>query len=60
MLGNTKSVPREKNGLMLVPEVSVMPVVRAIKIMIGRKVFSGIITCLSATNRIEKPPIKWE
>lgn len=41
MLGNNKNVPREKNGLILVPEVSVIPVVRAIKIMIGRKVFSG-------------------
>lgn len=60
MLGNNKNVPREKNGLILVPEVSVMPDVRAIKIMIGRKVFSGILnTSLAATNRIEKQPIKW-
>jgi hypothetical protein len=41
MLGNNKNVPREKNGLILVPEASVKPVVRAIKIMIGRKVLSG-------------------
>jgi len=60
MLGNKQSVPREQNGLMLVPEVSVRPVVRAIEIMIGRKVFFGRFTSLTATNRIEKPPIKWE
>jgi len=42
MLGNKKSVPREQNELILVPEVSVTLSVRAIKIMIGRKVFSGI------------------
>jgi len=60
MLGNNKSVPRDKNGLILVPEVSVIPVVRAIEIMIGRKEFLGSFTSLSATNRIEKRPIKWE
>jgi len=61
MLGNNKNVPREKNGLILVPEASVKLVVRAIKIMIGRKVFSGAKkkTSLAATNRIEKQPIKW-
>lgn len=48
------------------PEVSVTPVVRAIKIMIGRKVFFGtslnIIrnTSLTATNRIKKVPMKWD
>jgi len=60
MLGNNQNVPREKNGLILVPEASVTPDVRAIKIMIGRKVFSGAKkTSLAETNRIEKQPIKW-
>jgi hypothetical protein len=42
-------------------QASVKLVVRAIKIMIGRKVFSGAKkkTSLAATNRIEKQPIKW-
>ena len=40
---NNQSVTAEQNGLTLVPEASVMPVVRAIKIMIGRKGFFGTV-----------------
>lgn len=40
---NSQSVTAEQNGLTLVPEASVMPVVRAIKIMIGRKGFFGMV-----------------
>jgi len=38
---NTQSVTMYKNGPILVPEDSVMPDVRVIKIMTGRKAFFG-------------------
>jgi len=58
MLGNKKNVPRDKNGLKLVPEVSVMPAVRAIKIITGCKGFLGIYYCITAEYGIKKGLIK--
>lgn len=71
---NSQSVTADQNGLTLVPEASVMPVVRAIKIMIGRKGFFGTVgpglvlcsaehppnhPCLTEIQGIEKRPMKW-